>query len=242
MINKYIKNNLNMDFDQAETYLNLKKEYDMYLKPAGVKFPKIGSAKYYWLLILYEYKGFFIPKEEIAIFTKKHKKVSGDQQVRHLAADGWYSLNKNERLPNTNLITPRGHHMLFTVEMTKPNYLRTQNRRLTRIHCSNFEELKELHNHSCATCGNKEGEPDRNNITKMVTLQQGHKDPRLDLTIDNCIPQCDYCNQTYKGDYIFNDEGRIVGIATLNTVMKADADLKKEIYNYLLGEYLQKED
>ena len=35
-------------------------------------------------------------------------------------------------------------------------------------------------------------------------------DPRKSITLDNVIPQCQYCNQQYKNKAIFNKRGIVV--------------------------------
>ena len=73
----------------------------------------------------------------------------------------------------------------------------------------NFEQLKKDYDYQCATCGNKENEPAR--YTKcIVILHKGHMDPRKALKLENCIPQCQICNQHYKNKYVFDKQGRII--------------------------------
>jgi hypothetical protein len=62
---------------------------------------------------------------------------------------------------------------------------------------------------SCVNCGSKEGRPLRWKSTNITKLQQGHMDPRKELTYDNCIPQCQFCNQQAKDKFIFNKHGLV---------------------------------
>jgi len=70
--------------------------------------------------------------------------------------------------------------------------------------------MKKEYGYSCVNCGSKEGEALRWDQTKTTVLQQGHMDPRKDLTYDNCIPQCGFCNQQYKSKAVFNRRGFVI--------------------------------
>ena len=81
-------------------------------------------------------------------------------------------------------------------------------KRANRNSAKNFQELKYVYDCRHATCGLEEGKVDW--ITgKRVKIQQGHMDPRKSLTIDNTIPQCEYCNQTYQDYFRFDENGRV---------------------------------
>jgi len=76
-----------------------------------------------------------------------------------------------------------------------------------------WNELKKEYSYeevpSCVNCGSKEGLPLRWKPTETTKLQQGHMDPRKELTYNNCIPQCQYCNQQFKDKYVFNKHGLV---------------------------------
>jgi len=83
-------------------YSKLKEEHEQHLEQDGVGLPRKGSAKALWLVYLRKYQGRLVHKDTISAFIKTvNPKLGHDQQVRHLAADGWYVLNKGDFLPNS---------------------------------------------------------------------------------------------------------------------------------------------
>ncbi len=60
-------------------------------------------------------------------------------------------------------------------------------------------------------------------------LQQGHLNPHKKLTLENSIPQCQLCNQAYKDDFVFNEKGRVLAVASIRPVLKADPEVQEEI-------------
>jgi uncharacterized protein YuzB (UPF0349 family) len=46
--------------------------------------------------------------------------------------------------------------------------------------------------------------------TIVTKLQKGHMDPDKDLTEDNCVPQCGFCNQRYKDKAVFDKRGQVI--------------------------------
>ena len=53
--------------------------------------------------------------------------------------------------------------------------------------------------------------------------------PYKALTLDNSIPQCQVCNGVYQDDYVFNEKGRIIAVASPKPVLKADKEVIEEI-------------
>ena len=64
----------------------------------------------------------------------------------------------------------------------------------------------------------------------MIRLQKGHKNPSKPLNIANIIPQCDYCNQTYKNDFIFGDDGRIKAVFNPKIILKSPQKTLKAFF------------
>ena len=81
-------------------------------------------------------------------------------------------------------------HVLFA--------LGSEQKSITYTLAENFEELKKEYDYTCLTCGAKEGEKHRLYKSEFVKLQRGHKDPEKSLSISNIIPQCQFCNRSYK--------------------------------------------
>ena len=74
----------------------------------------------------------------------------------------------------------------------------------------------------------------KNTLTK---LQKGHKDPRRPLGPGNIIPQCSKCNQPDRNCWVYDDKGRVVGLANAIVVERCPADLQKEIYIRLYRQF-----
>lgn len=92
-----------------------------------------------------------------------------------------------------------------------------------------------MYNNTCATCGAKEGIPHPSYGGEIVVmLQQGHQDPYEDGNdIRNIIPQCNFCNRTYKNNFVFNEKGRVIAVANIEPVRKARRPVQKRIQNWL---------
>lgn len=206
------------------------KNYNTYLKPAGVKPISKGSNKFYQLIYLTYFQGFLVHKDVITTFVQEHNPSAGDdQQVRHLGAQMGYNVyNKGEEALNEKV--PSGFHCLLNLTEAKPAW-KIKNQARNKILKTNiFEAVKEKFNYCCATCGAKEGEIHRY-TQKKVKLQQGHMDPNMPLEIGNIIPQCEYCNQNiYKNDFVFTEEGRPKKINNPKYVLKSSEEVQKEIY------------
>lgn len=71
--------------------------------------------------------------------------------------------------------------------------------------------IKEEYEYKCACCGCLEGE-DMTRANGICKLEKGHMDPDLDLTNDNTIPQCPYCNGSSKDKRKFNKKGETIAI------------------------------
>ncbi|MCK4524698.1 hypothetical protein KAU15_07205, partial [candidate division WOR-3 bacterium] len=74
----------------------------------------------------------------------------------------------------------------------------------------------------------------------ITKLQKGHKNPNKPLTPENTIPQCQKCNRPDRNYWIYDDNGRVVSIATPRVVLKSNKKMKKEIYELLKKEFGEK--
>lgn len=212
----------------------IEQEYDTHLKQYNVTLPKIGSASALWLVYLKKHEGKLVHKDTISEFVSSVNPEFGkDQQVRHLASKGWYILNKGDKIQKEDKTIPSGYHMLVTTESPKPSFLWKELKRAGRVSAKNFEQLKITYGLRCATCGSEEGKPHLLEPTQRTKLQQGHMNPHKSLSLENSIPQCQICNQTYQDDFVFNDKGRVVAVASARPVLKADKEVKLQIKNLL---------
>ena len=208
----------------------LESEYATHLKQYNVVLPKKDSSNALWLVYLKKHEGKMVHKDTISAFVNSVNPKSGkDQQVRHLAAKGWYILNKGDKILKEDKTIPSGYHLLVTTESPKPSFLWKALKRAGRISAQNFDQLKITYDNRCATCGSQEGKPHLLEPTQRTKLQQGHMNPRMALSLDNSIPQCQLCNQIYQDDYVFNEKGRVIAVASSRPVLKADKEVLEEI-------------
>ena len=184
-----------------EKYNELLALHEMHLKDKGVKLPRLNTTLGFSLAILYAHKNQFVHIQFIQQELTKHNfKLTGTDpvQVRHLSTQkGWW-------------ITKQGkyEHQLVSDTQPLPGFI--PEKRSSKLNEENWLTMKKEYGHACVNCGSKEGEPLRWDQTKSTVLQQGHMDPRKDLTYDNCIPQCAFCNQQYKSKAIFNKRGFVI--------------------------------
>ena len=120
-------------------------------------------------------------------------------------------------------MTGRGSHALNPYKVS-PEFETDKRRRQGTLSAKNFDELKEVFGNQCATCGAKEGETNPRYGDDIVELQRGHKDPDKPMTLDNIIPQCQFCNRAYRRDYVFDDKGRVFSHCRCQTRKKGFKD------------------
>jgi hypothetical protein len=224
-----------MSPDEIEKwYKVLEEEHATYLAKYGVSFPARDTVKALWLVFLRKYKGKLVHKDTISSFVNTVNPNAGkDQQVRHLAADGWFILNKGDRIPDGDGTVPSGYHVLVTTESPKPTFIFKSLKRAGRLAAKNFGELKAVYDFRCATCGSQEGHPNFLEPDKRTELQQGHMNPSKPLTMENSIPQCQVCNQVYRDDFVFDAKGRVVAVASANPVLRATEEVREAIKELL---------
>ena len=226
--------------------------YNSYLKDYGVKklwaddipadctdeeFISYLDAKELQLIFLYKHLNCLVHKDMVSQFVRKHIPTAAfDQQVRHLGSQYfWYVLNKGAKIPNANIKVPSGYNYLFSIELANPIAVAMALKRTGRLAARNFGELKLAYGNKCATCGIEEGKKDTRN-EEIVLLQQGHMNPRKSLTLDNTIPQCQYCNQTYKDHFLFNEYGRVIAVNNPLILLKSPKTVQDEMITILLKE------
>lgn len=228
--------------------------YNTYLKDYGVKqvwkdidknidnlsneeFIDYLDAKELQLIFLYKHIHCFVHKDLVSEFVRKFKPNSAlDQQVRHLGTQLlWYVLNKSAKVPDKDEIVPSGYNYLVSIESPNPKAVALALKRSGRLAAKSFEDLKIVYGKKCATCGIDEGKKDTRNGL-IVALQQGHMNPRKPLTLDNTIPQCQYCNQQYLDYFCFNEHGRVVAVNNPYILLKSPRDIQDEMIEVLLAE------
>ena len=185
----------------AKSYEQLTNLYETHLEEFGVRLPRFNSRMGCVLTILYSRLGEYIHIDEIKTLVEAAGHVltgSDPLQVRHLSTQmGWWIERQG-----------RYHHMLISATEVLPGFLPA--RRAMRLTEEEWTRLKQEYGNACVNCGSINGEPLRWNPTRITVLQQGHMDPQRELTLDNCIPQCQFCNQQYRNRAVFNRRGFVI--------------------------------
>ena len=195
------------------------------------------DAKELQLMFLYKHMNCLVHKDIVSEFVRKYiPDAAFDQQVRHLGSQYlWYVLNKGAKIPNADIKVPSGYNYLFSIEVANPIAISSALKRMGRLGARNFTEIKLAYGNRCATCGIEEGKKDIRN-EEIVVLQQGHMNPRKSLTLENTIPQCQYCNQTYKDYFVFNEYGRVIAVSNPYVLLKSPKSIQDEMIEILLKE------
>lgn len=179
--------------------------YNLYLKDAGVKFIKYEPTKItqslYAILFLLKYKGDIVTKKELTESWNKIGYPTNDFQItRHLGLQYGYHIEKS----GSKVF---GWYRLLTLNEPHPSFIpKRRNQEFTE---NEWELMKSESENRCWSCGAKEGEVHYKDKTKIVSLEKGHCDPRLPLTLNNTFPQCNYCNAVYKNKFVFDKRGNV---------------------------------
>ena len=175
-----------------------------------------------WLAVLWHFRDRDVHKDEISAIVQRDVEGAGaDQQVRHLKRDGWD-------------IGPRpGWHKLNPYEPSQ-EFVNANARKRRRLAATDFESIKQSFGNRCATCGAREGQPDPRYGRDRVRLQQGHRDPNeAGDDMANIIPQCQFCNRSYRSDFVFDEKGRVRAVASVQPVRRASDNIQRRILGWL---------
>jgi len=219
--------NLPTSSELQKAWEDIQDIHEQYLAKHGVKLPRANQykerAKSIWLAVLFHYQGEDVHKNTIsAICQRDNPSLAPDQQVRHLKRDGWRMRSDG-----------KGNHNLDPFQPSL-ELLNDKIRREGLLSAVLFDDIKRTFGYSCATCGAREGHPDPRYGEDKVVLQRGHRDPAKAATDTlNIIPQCQYCNRAYRGDFVFDEKGRAWAIADIGPVQRASSDVKKKVLQFL---------
>ncbi len=228
------------DTELKKYYNEIENSWEKYLKKDNVKMPKLLVGKRYTinslvLVYLYSKLGEKVSKQELTEFLKLMGIESNDvQQARHLAQQsGWYILSGTREDSECKKfeIAP-GEYMLKTIIEPYPSYKKLK--RTESLNVDSWDGLKSIYDYRCATCGSKEGEKNFLYPASNTTLQQGHKDPSKPLTIDNTIPQCQFCNRASRNYFVFDNKGRVEKINDPQFVLRSNNEVQKEMLRLLI--------
>lgn len=227
-----------------QKYDEIKESWENFLEKYDVKMPNLESGNKYTinalvLIYLYINLGKNISKQELTDFLKSMGYECNDvQQARHLAQQsGWYILSGtrgDSECQEYNIKS--GEYMLKTIQEPYPSYKNMK--RTESLNASSWEELKKLYNYRCATCGSKEGEKNFLYPASITRLQQGHKDPSMALSIDNTIPQCDFCNRASRDYFVFDNKGRVEKINDPKFVLRSSKEIQEKMLKLLIDNNL----
>lgn len=229
-----------MSIEEADTlYDEICFMHKKHLAKYDVSMPKRNSFQALQLIYLYKYRDYLVHRDTISEFVRQvFNGASRDQQTRHLASKGWYVLLRGEQIPGTNGDkVESGYHLFYDITVPKPTFMLEKLKRLGRLAAKTFEELVVVYDNKCSTCGAEKGKSHPKYNEKVVELQQGHMDPRKPLNLDNAIPQCQVCNQTYQNNFIFDENGYVKSIYNPDFVLRSDEDIKRKVFETLQKEF-----
>lgn len=230
------------DDEIIKLYALIKQHHEKYLSKHGVILPSLkrdGEFTKEALVLTYLAQGYpntvKVSKDELTQFIRRfYPSVNDVQQARHLAAQkGWFILS-GTRKDNESLELKAGEYWLKSLVEYYPGF--THERREFLAGDDYFDNLKKQYDYRCATCGSREGAPHRYWKKTITVLQKGHMDPSKPLEPGNIIPQCDKCNRPDRNYWIYDEKGRVIGIANEKVVDKCPRSLKLKIYMRLKEE------
>lgn len=217
-------------------YIEFKAAYDKsFLKQEYVSLPSINTGKAVDLVYCYKNLGKVYREEDMRAFYTKVTGKTTWRQPRHYGTQfGWNHYIGGEVLPNGYKLKI-GEFCLWDLNHCKDGY-NPQRRSKDPITNKEFEELKKQYGYRCAVCNDFEGMPSHLYPAKIVKLQKGHMNPNKPLTISNCIPQCQCCNQGAENHWLFNKAGEIYAPNTVEAVLRnKDVNFRKNVLNALLA-------
>jgi len=232
------------NFDIEKSYDEIREKYETYLRDYGVRMLSLCTGNRYTmsalvLVYFYNHIGEVVSKEELTTYLRDMGYPTNDvQSARHLAQQsGWYIISgqRGDVECKERNVGP-GEYMLLTVE--KPYPLYTKLKRDGDLKANDWEELKARYGFRCATCGSKEGESNYHYRSTITKLNKGHKDPSKPLTLDNTIPQCEFCNKASRNYFIFDNKGRVDRIYDPNFIMRSDEEIRKLMLKILIEDNL----
>ena len=228
-------------------YDEIKMAWEKNLKERGVKLSSLknkkGSYTINALVLVYLYVNLekTVSKEELTAFLRNMGYDSIDmQQARHLSAQyGWYIISgQRGDIECSKYELSSGEYMLVSIEKPYPPY--KNKKRSEHLNRASWQELKSHYNNRCVSCGSVENEKNLLYPNSTTKLQQGHKNPGKPLSMDNIIPQCQFCNGASRDFFVFDNKGKVVKIYNPKFVLKSDEKIKIEMLQLLMKENIQR--
>jgi len=239
-----------------EIWQLITKKHSEHLSKYGVALPNLkvrrkGQIEFSKdaLVLVYLAQGYpntkWISKESLTAFIREYFPDTNDvQSARHLGMQkGFYIVSSrqgNNYPENKPPPSEKGtYYLLVSLEKPHPAF-RPKRRQEVEV---DFSAIKQGYQNRCATCGSEEGMPHLKYPQVTTRLQRGHRNPHLPLTPENTIPQCELCNRAYRNWWIFDERGRVEGIASAEPVLRSfekgwiPEEEVKRIYAYIRGHY-----
>jgi hypothetical protein len=194
-------------------------------------FPKRKTQKGEVLLYYWENVGTILTKEQIEkeVCSRLNKPTKDLQSVRHLAKqDGFNILQQGCLYKGQKL--KRGCYVFLGFNKLN-EYYSIRRRDESDL---DWADIKKNHGFKCLTCGEKEGTKHRK-TGQITRLEKGHRDPSKDMSNNNIIPQCSYCNQYYGNRFVFDNFGNVKS-PTIEGVLSMSAEEKKILLEKLRRE------
>ena len=216
--------------DIQQIYDSLVKDHKTHLAQYGVKMPPLKKRDGYnhralQLVYLRMHLKELVHKDEISRFVRQFSpEAAGDQQPRHLAYAGWdVRLSGKAKEVFDGAPVPNSYNVLASVEAPKIAFMMKRLKRLGRVKAGDWVELQAAYDNRCATCGK----------SCPGKLEKGHMDPAEPLEIENIIPMCADCNNWAGDKFVFNENGRIVALASPALVSASANQVQLDIYHLL---------
>ncbi|MDW8236714.1 MAG: hypothetical protein RMK98_08875 [Bacteroidia bacterium] len=165
----------------------------------------------------------WVSKRELTDFTRKFYPQTPDvQNARHLGMQkGFYivSSRRGNFYPPDKPSPKESAYLLVTLEKPHPSF--RPEKRTEEVSEIEFEQIKKEYNYRCATCGSEEGKENLRYPGQITQLQKAHRNPHKPLTHGNILPQCQLCNRADRNQWIYDERGRVVGIASIRPIVKS---------------------
>ena len=220
-----------MTEEEAIEYID---SYREYFNSIGGSIPQQGNTKEWWETVyLTMYLNKIVKSTSVDTFISQKLGKIAHNRVRSLWLIYGLDIKGREEFKHN-------WFQLLSFDKLSPKY--NPEKRKSKPTEKEFEEIKQKYNYTCVSCGNREGEPHSKNHHYITKLQMGHIDPNKNLTIDNCIPQCAYCNQRNRDDYIYDNQGGIKQINNIRVLGKLlDLTKEKEYVKFLIEKHSKEE-
>lgn len=225
-----------------ELYFLVKHFSQKYLSPKGVKLPKLKRKNGVYvknaLVLVYLAQNYpdtkDVSKQELTDFLRRFFPDLNDcQQGRHLSAQYGFNILSSGR---GEIPSPAGIQDCYRlVNLTQTHSYYNSIRRKNNL--EDWDSILIEYNYCCATCGGKEGEPNRYNENAITTLQKAHRNPQLPLDANNTIPQCAHCNSCLKNNWVFDSTGKPYAIANAKVIHFSSQVVQYEVYKELSNKF-----